>query len=120
MTYKTGDRHRISDYWIDTFEEKITEYWVRQITSCTHPKEVGFPSDSVNLENLKVSFSVKRAISILTLKKVLLYLCSEHTSMLSWMMTYITSIMMMNLDFDWNGNIFLRKRRPFSYWSHIT
>ncbi len=30
MTYKTGDRHRISDYWIDTFEEKITEYWVRE------------------------------------------------------------------------------------------
>ncbi len=30
MTYKTEDRHRISDYWINTYPDKITEYWVRE------------------------------------------------------------------------------------------
>lgn len=30
MTYKTGDRHRISDCWINTFSDGITEYWVRE------------------------------------------------------------------------------------------
>ena len=30
MTYKTGDRHRISDYLINTDPEKTVEYWVRE------------------------------------------------------------------------------------------
>ena len=30
MTYKTGDRHRISDYWINIDTEETIEFWVRE------------------------------------------------------------------------------------------
>ena len=76
MTYKTGDRHRISDCWINMDPEEIEEYWVKEgADNILYTSEggripfrqcvAGFPSGSVNLEPLRGNSSVERRISLL-------------------------------------------------------